>query len=232
MEIAEHEPAVLFGSNALSLGDFPKLIYVARKYADLDKELLIGILRSSEEFLSFIRKGNAFTVKEAIGDFENLEMIIRSKQEFLDEYHHMKTPSKYARRVEEKRSLFTNIASNVFDILRMVRSKIFKPEDQAVYDKLYETLSPLFGICLPPQISSEKYKHLYAAAFYLSLHQETSAALVVTGQQFEIGLKSLARRFLSMAPPYPQSSNLEQFPIKLYGLPHDNSFTFRYTTKK
>ena len=233
VEIAEHEPVVLFDSNAFTLGDFTDLIFEARKYADLDNELLTRALQSSEEFLSFIRKRNIFTVEEAIGDLERVFESIHSKQEFLDEYHHKKTPPKYAHyahKIEEKRALFTNIASKVFGILKMARSKIFMPDNQVAYDELYETLSPLFE-GLPPEILSEKYMHLYATAFYLSLHQETPVALVVGVRQFETGLKSLAIRFLSMALPCTQSSNLEQFPIKLYGFPHDNSFTFRYTTK-
>ena len=226
-EIAESEQVVLFDSSTIGLESFSQLIYHARKYADLDRKLLMSAQESLGEFLEGIGNENTFTVEDALKDFESLHNAISTKQGHLNASQERLKP-KYATHGEQKQLVFKDIAKHTFRLLELLRSKLYVPESQDAYGALRELITHL----LPKSSTSPSQKdmQLYAAALYLSTHQKMSVALVVRGREFENNLVLLINRLKTEEPTSFQSSNLALYPIKLYANVRKQGHEMVYTT--
>lgn len=249
-EIAELEQIVLFHSNINRLKSFAECIFDARKYADLNRDVLVFAQERLKEFLNFVQSQNTFTVEDAIKEFEYLTEIIRKKQEFLSQnqgriqlrHQYANEPkrlksernrliSKYQMKGEQKQSLFDQISDVTLQIDWLLKSKVYKPEDKERHRLLYENIIRFFSDSNPKIVEKPQHISLYAASFYLSIYQQMPVALVVRGKEFMEGFVVLSQKFLEERISTHMRQNLRQYPIKMYVGDNNNKFRIVYTTQ-
>ena len=221
---------VLFDSS-IHLDSFGQSIYNAKRYADLDADLLDKAQNSTEKFLEFIHKKNTFTFESVHKDIIKLYKIAAEEQDFLNTFQ--KTVPQDTDYVGQYNPLlFKNILKNLFDILFVFRNKIFIVKDQKVYGKLIDAVNYILSTAYASQEFSEKQRQFYATALYLSLHQGTPSTLVLKkSTKFKDGLELLTEKFKREVPQGLQSSNLQQYPINLYFGTNNEGFKLVYSTQ-
>ena len=223
IEIAKLEEIVLCDSSALGLRKFTDAIYPVKRYAQFDKGLLVDANRAIMQFLEFLQQPNTHTDEAALEDFENLNRIMGSKQRFLNQ---RRNPD-YDDRCEEKETLFSDASEAIFSVLRLARAKVFRPEDAHLFTLMYEELPHLYLLATSSGKLPQKYRQLYAAAFYLTFCKKVSVALTVSDWQFEVGLKLLVEKAINR----PEShAVLHQSPIKVYNF-NNGGIQLTYTTQ-
>ncbi len=213
VEIAQIEGRVLFDSNSLRVYDFLDSTYPVRRYQELDEGILIDVLENIKDFLKFVRRRNTVTIEKTYRDFENLQRKIESKKNFLDG-EQLRIPPRYTTPPSlRKQQLFHSISNSVFELLRHTNSKMFRPEDSELYDKLHKLVVDIWysspKSLLP--VFLDRWREMYAIAFYLCL-QQNSVALVRRTKTFATGLDFLAAHMTYYFPLL----DLQKYPIRIY----------------
>jgi len=194
IEIPELERVVLSDASAHHLYDFLYSIYAERDYANLDKSLLLKARDSATEFLGFLRQDNVLTVGEGYKDFKEVSRIIGHKTGSLNKRLN-ENARKHDAKSENKKLLLEDISDAIFEILRLSKIKVFKPEDVSLYSSIGCYVSGMQEL----KESSLKNRQLYMAALYY-LCKDSSVALVVSGIGFRGRLIELLNGFLTEKP--------------------------------
>lgn len=224
VEIAELEAKqrgiVLFDSSAKGFDGFLKSVRSTKKYADLDIRLLNEAKKSTEEFLDFVTKKNTFTVEKVIRDFENLAKIMISTKKYFSKSQKECQPNSH----NKNKIIFEEILYNIFQLPRLLQTKVFKPDNQKMYNLLYDAISYMGHPTPILQCPQPKHMQLYASSLYISLNKKVPITFIIKSWEFERGLVSLMEKLPSAMPKTFQSLDLQKYPIKLYVKSENNIY--------